>query len=160
MDDDFEALLRQHVKARKVGSFPKQPPFYGPLRAIVKAPPPTQAEAAAGPGIDAEAPPGSAGAEFQRGGGFARKRPAPDSAMGHSYGGLSLLDRVGMLEREISELRNIVQTQSLRIGSLERLVGAPPPPPDHDESMNLVSDPHPVGVAVEPEGEVEVSDMS
>ena len=125
MDDDFEALLRQHVKARKVGSFPKQPPFFGPLRAIVKTAP--QAEVAAGPAMTDD------GADFSRGG-FARKRPAPEPP---TYGGLSLLERVGLLEREISDLRSTVQTQAGRILSLERLVGAPPLEED-DPSLEVI----------------------
>ena len=40
MEDDFEVLLRKHVKARKITEFPKLPPFYGPLRNLLLSLPP------------------------------------------------------------------------------------------------------------------------
>jgi hypothetical protein len=94
------------VKARKVGTFPKQPPFYGPLRAIVKTAPPSEE-------VDC--------APFNSGG-FARKRSAPDQAAG--VGSLSLLERVTLMDHEISDLRATVISQAARISKLERLVGA------------------------------------
>ena len=93
--DDFELLLRQHVKARKVGVFPKQPPFFGPLRALITTRPPS--------------------ADDDRIALLGRKRPAPSAATEGGSAAMSLLERVAVLEKENTDLKT-------RIATLERLV--------------------------------------
>jgi hypothetical protein len=81
--NDFEVLLRKHVKARKITEFPKEPPFYGPLRNLLLSLPPDDQDLS-----------------HKK---VRRKNPEQNEP-------LSLPERVTQLEKEVTRLRSLLES--------------------------------------------------